>query len=227
MPVLSLHNAANYSSLPSGSASYSLGLSGQSGLGAAYSSAAAAAQAASNAALNNILSGGTASGIGAGGVGSAAGAYASLLAGASSLGGTGLGSTHPLSSTLNASMAGGLGGLGGSAYGGVGGYSTFTNPLLSGGLSSMNMKLKTYDDLDLLTRSYGAGCGRTGTTPSSPIPSAAWGLDVYGLDGVNPTFMHTHSRHGLDLDGEFDDGVWFVCLCVCVRLRISVGCPMS
>lgn len=205
MPVLSLHNASNYSSIPTGSASYSLGLSGaQGGSSYAYPSAsasaaaaAAAAAAASNAAINSILSGAAAAAAAAG-TGSAG--YSSILGTVGGL--SGLGATNPLSSTLG-SLGGGLGGYGGGL--GSAGYSTFTNPLLTGGVGSMSMKLKTYDDLDLLARSYGAG--RTGTTPSSPIPSAAWGgLDGYGLDGVNPTFMHTHSRHGLDLDGE----------CVCV-----------
>lgn len=185
MPVLSLHNPSAYSSLPTGSASYSLGLSGAHGGG--IGSASYAAAAASNAALNSILSGAGASG--------GVGGYSRILGTVGGL--SGLGATHPLSSTLGGGGLGSgiLGGVG--AYGGLGSgsYSTYTNPLL---------KLKTtYDDLDLLTRPYGAGI-RTGTTPSSPIPSGAWGLDAYGLDGVNPAFMHAHhSRHGLEIDSEY------------------------
>ena len=85
-------------------------------------------------------------------------------------------------------------------------YSTYTNPLLTSG---MTVKLKPYDDLDLVTR-YGQRSG----TPNSPVPPASWGLDSYGgLDGVNPAFMHTQrplSRlGGLDLDGKLFPLIFF------------------
>lgn len=63
------------------------------------------------------------------------------------------------------------------------------NPLLSGGVSAsaaLNMKLKPYDDLDLIV---GGRYGPRPLSPSSPIPTANWGLDSYGLDGVNPAFL--------------------------------------
>lgn len=187
MPVLSLHNT--YPTLPSGSASYTLGLSGAPGGASSFTYPSAGlggvGSASANNALGNILSG-------TGLVGTGAGNYSSILGTVGGL--SGLGATNPLASNL-AQL--------GSGYNAATSYSTYTNPLLSGGVGSMNMKLKAYDDLDLLGRSYGQ---RTGTTPNSPIPPANWGLDSYsaGLDGVNPTFMHTHSRHGLDLDGEYN-----------------------
>lgn len=184
MPVLSLHNNT-YATLPSGSASYTLGLSGAPGGSASftYPSGGLGASASVGTALGNMLSGGTGTGN-----------YSSILGTVGGLSG-GLGTTNPLASNLAQ--------LGGGGYNAASSYSTYTNPLLaSGGLGSINMKMKAYDDLDLLGRSFGTT--RTGTTPNSPIPPVSWGLDSYsaGLDGVNPTFMHTHSRHGLDLDGE-------------------------
>lgn len=186
MPVLSLHNNT-YATLPSGSASYTLGLSGAPGGTSSFTYPSAGlsgigTSASVGNALGNMLSG-TALG---GGVGT--GNYSSIFGTVGGL--SGLGTTNPLSSNLSAGYNTGTS------------YSTYTNPLLSGGVSSINMKMKAYDDLDLLGRSYGT---RTGTTPNSPIPPANWGLDSYsaGLDGVNPTFMHTHSRHGLELDGEY------------------------
>lgn len=202
MPVLSMHN---YSTLPSGSNSYSLGLSGtQSALGASSSypyanaSAAAAAAAASNAAINAAINAASNAAVAAAAE-TVCGGYSSILGTVGGL--SGLGATNPLSSSLHHGLGSGLGGAGGYSSG----YSTYTNPLLASGHSALNMKLKTYDDMDLLARSYGAGLGgRTGTTPGSPIPSSAWCLDGYGLDGVNPTFMHTlSSRQAVDaLDGE-------------------------
>lgn len=190
MPVLSLHNNT-YATLPSGSASYTLGLSGAPGGASSYTYPSAGisgigASASVGNALGNILGGGTS--LGGGGVGT--GNYASILGTVGGL--SGLGTTNPLSSNL-AQL--------GTGFNAGTSYSTYTNPLLSGGVGSINMKMKAYDDLDLLGRSFGT---RTGTTPNSPIPPANWGLDSYSaaLDGVNPTFMHTHSRHGLDLDGE-------------------------
>uniref|UniRef100_A0A6B2ED43 Putative peripheral benzodiazepine receptor prax-1 n=1 Tax=Phlebotomus kandelakii TaxID=1109342 RepID=A0A6B2ED43_9DIPT len=161
MPVLSLHNTY---SLPSGSASYTLGLSGAPG-GSSYTY-------------------GTTVGSAAGVLGAAglAGAGSSSLIGTSGL--AGLGGT---------SLPSGLGGYNTSSY------STYTNPLLTSGA----MKLKSLDEIDLGIGRYGNRAG----TPCSPIPPASWGLDSYsGLDGVNPTFMHTQrplSRlGGLDLDSR-------------------------
>lgn len=208
MPVLSLYNTADsrYPSLPSGAASHVLHGTGAAGsayhpyTGTGSSSAAAAAAAIataqSNAAINNILNN----------VAAAAAerslseraAYSSLLGGLS-----GLSATNPLSGSLGHGLASShrLGGAA-TADGYGTGYSTFTNPLLAAG---GGVRRTTFDDLDLLTRSaYSGGLGRTGTTPNSPIP---W--DGYGLDGVNPTFMHTHlSRHGLDMEGEWRTSVF-------------------
>lgn len=218
MPVLSMHN---YAALPAGSASYSLGLSGaQSGLGGTstypYSgaSAAAAAAAASNAAINAAINAAS-NAAAAAAAETVCGGYSSILGTVGGL--SGLGATNPLSSSLGHGLGSSLGG------GYTSGYSNYTNPLLAGGHSAMNMKLKTYDDLDLLARSYGAGLGgRTGTTPSSPIPSAAWGLDGYGLDGVNPAFMHAHhSRLALEMEGECWNWAVFVCA-FGVRLQCTV-----
>lgn len=188
MPVLSLHNNT-YATLPSGSASYTLGLSGAPGGTSSYTYPSAGlggigASASVGNALGNMLTGTSLGGVGSGN-------YSSILGTVGGL--SGLGTTNPLSSNM-AQFS--------SNYNTGNSYSTYTNPLLSGGIGSTNMKIKAYDDLDLLGRSYGT---RTGTTPNSPIPPGNWGLDSYaaGLDGVNPTFMHTHSRHGLDLDGEF------------------------
>lgn len=170
MPVLSLHNTY---SIPTGSASYTLGLSGAPGTTSyTYPSGAGGL-----AGVNSIL--GT-----AGLSGNTVGGGISSLLGTTGLGG--LSSNNPLSSTLPTN----LGGFNSSTS-----YSTYTNPLLSSG--AMNIKLKTYDDLDMIAH-YGPRAG----TPNSPIPPNNWGLDSYsGLDGVNPTFMHTHSRHGgLDLE---------------------------
>lgn len=168
MPVLSMHNTY---SIPTMSASYTLGLSGAPGA----SSYTYPSSGVTLGGVNNILGTGLAgpSQVGTGGI--------SGLMGTTGLG---LSSTNPLSTTLP-----------GIGYNSTS-YSTYTNPLLTSG--AMNIKLKTYDDLDLIAR-YG---NRSGTTPNSPIPPANWGLDVYsGLDGVNPAFMHAHSRlGGLDLE---------------------------
>lgn len=156
MPVLSLHNTY---SLPSGSASYTLGLSG----GSTYQPSSA------------------------------------VLGGATS----GLAN---LSLERSSTLAGNLGYTSSS-------YSTYTNPLLASG--AMNMKLKPLDEIDLGLGRYSTGANRSGT-PLSPIPSNSWALDSYGgpgLDGVNPTFMHTSGGQrplsrlgGLDLDSK-----WFTC----------------
>lgn len=176
MPVLSLHNTY---SLPSGSASYTLGLSGAPNVSSySYPTSVGAST------LDRTLLGT--------GIGGTAGVVSHLIGGGvgASSGFTGLTSTNinPLSTNLgfNTNAA----------------YSTYTNPLLTSG--AMNIKLKPYDDLDLIA---GGRYGPRAVTPSSPIPSANWGLDSYsGIDGVNPAFMHVqrpHSRLGaLDLDGK-------------------------
>lgn len=152
MPVLSLHNTY---SLPSGSASYTLGLSG----------APVGASSHTYQPSSSVL-GGAASGL----------------------------ANLSLNSTLPANL-----GYTSSSY--------YTNPLLSSG--AMSMKLKPLDEIDL-GRYSTPGANRSGT-PLSPIPSNSWALDSYGaggLDGVNPTFMHTSLQRplsrlgGLDLDRE-------------------------
>lgn len=165
MPMLSLHNTY---SMPTGSASYTLGLSGAPNV-SSYSYQTAGA--------SNLLGAGvgTSSGI-------------SNLIGPSGL--SGLSCVNPLTGTMSTSLGYNVGGTS---------YSTYTNPLLG-----CNTRLKTYDDLDLIGGRYGNRAG----TPSSPIPPASWGLDSYsGLDGVNPTFMHTQrslSRlGGLDLECKY------------------------
>lgn len=167
MPMLSLHNTY---SMPTGSASYTLGLSGAPNVSSySYQTSAGA---------SNLL--GT-------GVGTSSGI--SNLIGPSGL--SGLSCVNPLTGTLSTSLGG---------YNAAGtAYSTYTNPLMG-----CNTRLKTYDDLDLIGGRYG-----NRASPSSPIPPASWGLDSYsGLDGVNPTFMHTQrslSRMGgLDLECEYE-----------------------
>ena len=175
MPVLSLHNTY---SIPTGSASYTLGLSGAPGTTSYTYPSSGIMSGVSNILGTSGLSGvpgGTSQCGGAGGI--------SSLIGTTGL--SGLSATNPLSSSTLPNL-----GFNTSTS-----YSTYTNPLLTSG--AMNMKLKTFDELDLMGR-YGNRAG----TPSSPIPPANWGLDSYSaLDGVNPTFMHTHARHGgLDLE---------------------------
>lgn len=182
MPVLSLHNTY---SLPSGSASYTLGLSGAPG--ASSYTYPSVGQSSTALGLNSVLGGASGlSGVGLGG-------HSSLLS-------SGLGTTG-----LNLTSTGHLGGTSVLTSLGLGyntsSYSTYTNPLITSGA----MKLKTLDDFDIGISRY----NRVGT-PCSPIPSAGWGLDSYtGIDGVNPVFMHSQSRPlsrlgGLDgLDGEF------------------------
>lgn len=152
MPILSLHNTF----MPTGSASYTLGLSG-----------------APNVASYTYQT----------------------SAGVSGLLGTGVGTSSGISNLIG---TGGLSGLTSNLGYNSNTFSTYTNPLIGCG----TMKLKPYDDIDMVGR-YGNRAG----TPSSPIPPASWGLDAYvGLDGVNPTFMHTQrsiSRlGGLDLDSK-------------------------
>lgn len=194
MPMLSLHNTY---SMPTGSASYTLGLSGAPNV-SSYSYQTSAGAAAASGLLGTGI-GATSSGI-------------SNLIGTSGLSG--------LSSHVNPLTGAGSALHGGYASGAAGNsYSTYTNPLLSVGVGATSaLKLKTYDDLDLLGR-----YGNRATTPNSPIPPASWSLDAYGLDGVNPTFMHTQrslSRlGGLDLDGEFiyiqHESIGFLLLLLC------------
>lgn len=177
MPVLSLHNTY---SLPSGSASYTLGLSGAPNV-SSYSYQTSVG----GSALDRTLLGT--------GIGGTSGVVSNLIGGGGGGGGTCL--TGLTSSNVNPLTAN-LGFNTNSAY------STYTNPLLTSG--AMNIKLKPYDDLDLIA---GGRYGPRAITPSSPIPSANWGMDSYsGIDGVNPAFMHVqrpHSRLGaLDLDCE-------------------------
>lgn len=175
MPVLSLHNTY---SLPSGSASYTLGLSGAPNV-SSYSYPTSVG----GSALDRTLLGT--------GIGGTSGVVSNLIGGGASAGLAGLTSSNvnPLTANLgfNTNSA----------------YSTYTNPLLTSG--AMSIKLKPYDDLDLIA---GGRYGPRAVTPSSPIPSANWGIDSYsGIDGVNPAFMHVqrpHSRLGaLDLDCEY------------------------
>lgn len=158
MPVLSLHNTY---SLPSGSASYSLGLSGAP-VGSSHTYPSSGGVLGTSAGL-----GGTTSGL------------------------------------ANLSLTSTLPNLGYNSSS----YSTYTNPLLSG---AMSMKLKPLDEIDLGLGRYSTSAtrGDRSGTPLSPIPSNSWGLDSYGgLEGVNPTFMHSQrplSRlGGLDLDGKW------------------------
>lgn len=179
MPVLSLHNTY---SLPSGSASYTLGLSGAPG--ASSYTYPSVGQSSAVLGLNSVLGASGLSGLGGH-------HHSSLLS-------TGLGTTG-----LNLT-SGNLGGTSVLTSLGLGyntsSYSTYTNPLITSGA----MKLKTLDDFDIGISRY----NRIGS-PCSPIPPGGWGLDSYGIDGVNPGFMHSQSRPlsrlgGLDgLDGEF------------------------
>lgn len=166
MPVLSLHNTY---SLPTGSASYTLGLSGAPNVSSfSYPTSVGAS------ALDRQLLGA--------GIGGGSSAVSNLIGGTGGISGLSSSAVNPLGANLGYNS----------------GYSTYTNPLLT------NMKLKPYDDLDLIG---GGRYGPRAVTPSSPIPSATWGLDSYtSLDGVNPAFMHAQrplSRlGGLDLEGN-------------------------
>lgn len=188
MPVLSLHNTY---SLPSGSASYTLGLSGAPG--ASSYTYPAVGQSSTALGLSSVLGGAT--GLSSVGLGPSIGGHSSLLTGGHGV--TGLN----LTSTNLVERASGLTSLGGLGYN-TSSYSTYTNPLITSGA----MKLKTLDDFDIgISRFNRVGL----SSPCSPIPPSGWGLDSYGIDGVNPGFMHSQSRPlsrlgGLDgLDGEF------------------------
>jgi len=181
MPVLSLHNTY---SLPSGSASYTLGLSGAP-VASSYTYPSVG-QSTTAVGLSSVLGGGGSAGLSSVALSALGhGGHSSLLSGAG-LGSTGLNlNNHPLSSGVS-----GLGGTSvltslGLAYN-TSSYSTYTNPLITSGA----MKLKTLDDFDIGISRYNRG-----GTPCSPIPTGGWGLDSYsGIDGVNPAFMHSQSR---------------------------------
>uniref|UniRef100_A0A182QRU1 RIMS-binding protein 2 n=1 Tax=Anopheles farauti TaxID=69004 RepID=A0A182QRU1_9DIPT len=179
MPVLSLHNTH---SIPSGSASYTLGLS----VAPVASSYTFPTHSATTGGLASVL--GATSGVTGAGVSGLSGLGSGLGTGT----GLNLTSTNPLTSTLGTNL---------TNYNTSSSYSTYTNPLLSGtgGISS-KLNMKPLDELDLLTR-----YGQRGGTPCSPIPPANWGLDSYtGIDGVNPAFMHTQNRSliGMELDAR-------------------------
>jgi RIMS-binding protein 2 len=184
MPVLSLHNTYT---LPSGSASYTLGLSGAPG-SSSYNTYPNVGQSSGVAGISSVL-GGTLSGVGLGA------AHSSLLS--SGLGTTGLNLT---STNLLSDLGGGASRLTSLGLGyNTSSYSTYTNPLITSGA----MKLKTLDDFDIGISRYNRVA-----TPCSPIPGS-WGLDGYSrIDGINPGFMHSQSRPlsrlGAldDLDGE-------------------------
>lgn len=190
MPVLSLHNTY---SLPSGSASYTLGLSGAPGASYTYP---AVGQSSTALGLSSVLGTSGLSGIG---LGPSVGGHSSLLS--RGLGVTGL--------NLDSTNLGGASALTSLGLGyNTSSYSTYTNPLITSGA----MKLKTLDDFDIgISRFNRVGL----SSPCSPIPPSGWGLDSYGIDGVNPGFMHSQSRPlsrlgGLDgLDGELSQFNYF------------------
>lgn len=193
MPVLSLHNTYT---LPSGSASYTLGLSGAPGV-ASYS--LPTASGATGLGLGGL---GTSSGlIGTSGLLGGAGSSAYGLSGTGGLSGlgtglsglSGLGGTTGLSHLgMSSTLPPNLTGLGTNTS-----YSTYANPLLTSGVTS---KLnRAYDDLDLALARH-----RATTSPLSPIPP--WDMDRYGLETINPSYMHSQSRPlsriGIDLDSK-------------------------
>ena len=180
MPVLSLHNTY---AMPSGSASYTLGLSGAPGMISSYTTYPTASTG-----LSSVLGGGLS------GVTGLSGGVSNYMS--SGYGTHSMGLSNPLSNVTGTGLSG-LNSLG-LGYNTNSSFPTYTNPLLSSGA----MKLKTLDDLDL--NRYNRI-----PTPCSPILPSSWGLDssyTSGIDGVNPGFMHTQnrpmSRLGLDLDGE-------------------------
>lgn len=184
MPVLSLHNTYT---LPSGSASYTLGLSGAPVASSYTYPTVGQSTTGTSVGLSGVLGGTTGlSSVGLGGTG-----HSSLLS--TGLGTTGLNltSTNLLSSDLGGTSRLTSLGLGYNTSS----YSTYTNPLITSGA----MKLKTLDDFDIGINRY----NRVGT-PCSPIPGT-WGLDSYSrLDGCNPGFMHSQSRP-LSRLGALDD----------------------
>lgn len=185
MPVLSLHNTY---SLPSGSASYTLGLSGAP-VASSYTY-----PTVGSSGIGNVL------GTGLTGTSSVGATGVSSMMGTSGL--SVLTSNNPLSSTtLPLSLSG---------YNPSSSYSTYTNPLLTS--AGMNIKLKPLEELELSVGRYGQRAG----TPCSPIPPTSWGMDSFsGIDGVNPAFMHTQrplSRIGLDLESKYWINIFYLYL---------------
>lgn len=206
MPVLSMHNTYT---LPSGSASYTLGLSGAPGA-ASYtlptvgtatgstgysnylsgttgttglSSILGTRSAVGTTGFSDLLCGTTGLSSGLGGLSSTGLTGLTGLSGVSGLTGTGLSNTLPTNLGLGTNTS----------------YSTYTNPLLTSGLTS---KLKTLDDLDLSLTRY-----QHRSSPCSPIPPIGWELDRYGIDPIGTSFMHSQSRPisrigVLDLDSK-------------------------
>lgn len=204
MPVLSMHNTYT---LPSGSASYTLGLSGAPG--AASYTLPTVGTATGATGLSNFLSGTGTTGLSSvlGNTGTTG--YSNLLSGTTGLSGLTGGLTSTGFSTTGLTGLSGVTGLMGTGLSntlqtnlGLGtntSYSTYTNPLLTSGLSS---KLKTLDDLDLSLTRY-----QHRSSPCSPIPPIGWELDRYGIDPIGTSFMHSQSRPisrigVLDLDSK-------------------------
>lgn len=173
MPVLSLHNTYT---LPSGSASYTLGLSGAPNV-ASYSYRTSA-----SAAPERIFSG------------------VSNICGSSGLSSA---SVNPFSKYYQAFYSQPFHLLQfyfcnpfNTAY------STYTNPLLASGGVVSSIR-KTYDDLDLIV---GGRYGPRPLTPTSPIIGNWGLDNYSGLDGINMAFMHTQQPHScigaLDLESK-------------------------
>lgn len=201
MPVLSLHNTYT---LPSGSASYTLGLSGAPG---AASYTLPSVGTATGTGLSNFLGGTGMIGLGSGLTGTSnhlTGLAANLasttglsgigltgqtcMGGVSGLTGAGLSNTLPISLSLGTNTS----------------FTTFTNPLLS------STRVKAYDDLDLSLARHRVG---SPLSPLIPPGVTGWDLDRYGLEGINPTYMHSLSRPlsriGFDLDSKYE---YFLCV---------------
>lgn len=159
MPMLSVHNSHN---LPSGSASYTLGLSTGS---SSY-----------QAALGGILD--PTSNVG------------SIL---------GSGLTGPATTGHHSSALYGLGLAGTSTYptaydlGGVGPTSSYSNPY-SNLLTAT--KLKPIDDIDIAIGRF------TRSSPCSPIPPNAWGLDEFS-EGLLHTGRTGLALGSLDIDSKY------------------------
>lgn len=172
MPVLSLHNTYT---LPSGSASYTLGLSGAP-VASSYSF-----PTATGGFNSSVLGGASASQVGQPVV--------------SSLIGTGLNlssTNHPLSSTLT-----------NFGYNTNSSYSTYTNPLLSSGVMNMSMKMKPLDDIELSIGKYGNRAG-TPCSPIPPTNwglDSYSGIDGVNPAFMHSQ-QRPLSRIGLDLEGN-------------------------
>ncbi|XP_013144153.1 PREDICTED: RIMS-binding protein 2 isoform X2 [Papilio polytes] len=127
--------------------------------------------------------------------------------------------THTLG--LQSSLAGGIGNItniatgtqlsalntsltGTAAYGTSAG--TYTNPLLTGGLpgTSMNIKLKPLDEIDLGLGRYGTNTSNIVRVPTPVTPhQPTWNLGLdsqFGTDrlgGLDPGFSHDRNQRGL------------------------------